>query len=155
MKKINLIIWSFCAVLSISAQNSTPVKVEAAFAKEYKATQGTTWMNFNKSGKYFALQQESASAMKIISYNNEGTKLFTGDVVSFSSVSDNMSAFLKERFVEPSQPSESNYNLERTFKTQLDNQPVEAAILNFKGESKYLILYFDASGTLIKREILE
>lgn len=154
MKKICLIFVSLCFLLSVSAQQKTAPNAELALKRIYQDVSHTSWYNFEKSNKYIAVQPLDVSSSKIHAYTSEGVSIFVGDIVSFTSISSPAQVFLKERFIGEN-AAEAMYILDKTFTTNLDNQSLEVAFLKFKDASKYLILYFDASGVLIKREILE
>lgn len=154
MKKICLIVVSFCFLLSASAQQKPAANAELALKKEYQDVSHAAWYNFEKSNKYFAIQPLDVSSAKIHAFTSDGLTLYVGNIVSFTSISQTAQVFLKERFIGDNS-AEAKYILDKTFTTTLDNQSVEVAMLKFKDADKYLILYFDASGVLIKREILE
>ncbi len=155
MIRISILICIFSAFLTLNAQNDVPRKVENTFKKEQKNVANPTWMAFGNVQKYIVFFVDNASGELVKVYNNEGDILIEGRVIPFAKMSEKAQSFLKERFIGEEGQVDANYALEKTFQTTLENQPVDAALMKFKSVQKYLVLYFDASGSLIKREILE
>lgn len=157
MKRISILILILVASFALNAQNDVPRKVENSFKKEHKNVENSKWFAFENNQKYivFFTDNSNKTIELIKSFNNEGNVLLEGEVIPFSKASEKAQVFLKERFVGDDNQVNAKYTLEKTFQTTLANQPVDAAMLKFNNASKYLVLYFDSSGNLIKREILE
>lgn len=150
MKKLFCLILAIVGFSFLNAQVSVPTATKLAFKDAYKSTT-VVW---TESTQYFIAKWDDNSKHKTAFYSKDATTatlIRMETEVSLSELSQSTQSMVNDKFLTKG----SQYTLNRSFKVENSTDAVEGVEFNMAGGTNKISIFFDAAGSMVKRELAQ